>query len=138
MTGPVVVDASAGVEILAKTHRGIRLARLIPSGAAWDVPDHFVVEAAAVLRRWELAGRLTPDQAAGALGRLIRWRGNRYPLTPLLQEAWALRANLVIADALYVVLAVRLGAPLLTDDQKLAKAPTLPPGLRVLTVPTTL
>ena len=51
---------------------------------------------------------------------------------------WALRANLVIADAVYVVLAVRLGAPLLTDDQKLAKAPTLPPGLRILTVPTTL
>lgn len=133
----VVVDASAGVEILAKTPRGIRLARLIPPGVARDVPDHFVVEAAGVLRRWELAGRLTADQATAALRRLVRWRGNHYPLTPLLHDAWAFRNNLVVADALYVVLAVRLGAPLLTDDQKLANAPTLPPGLRILKLPET-
>jgi len=90
-----------------------------------------------VLRRWELAGRLSPDQAAAALGRLLRWRGDRYPLLPLLQDAWAFRSNLVIADALYVVLAVRLGAPLLTDDHKLANA-TLPRGLTLLTLPTTI
>lgn len=138
MSRPVVVDASAGAEILAKTPRGVRLAQLIPSGAARDVPEHFVVEASGVLRRWELAGRLSPDQAAAALGRLLRWRGDRYPLLPLLQDAWAFRSNLVIADALYVVLAVRLGAPLLTDDHKLANAPTLPRGLTLLTLPTTI
>ena len=134
----VVVDASAGAEILAKTPRGLRLARLIPSGAERDVPEHFVAEAGGVLRRWELAGRLTPDQAAAAVRRLIRWRGDRYPLAPLLYDAWTFRNNLVVADALYVVLAMRLGAPLLTDDHKLANAPTLPHGLRVLTLPGTI
>lgn len=133
-----MVDASAGAEILAKTPRGLRLSRLIPQGAARDVPEHFVAEAAGVLRRWELTGRLTPDQAAASLRRLLRWRGDRYPLIPLLQDAWAFRSNLVIADALYVVLAVRLGALLLTDDQRLANAPTLPPGLTVLTLPATV
>ena len=136
MSGPiVVVDASAGVEIVANTLRGARLRRLIPRGASRDVPEHFFVEAAAVLRRWELTGRLSPDQSAAALRRLVRWRGERYPLTPLLGDAWAYRNNLVVADALYVVLAVRLGADLLTDDYRLAKAPTLPRGLTVLTLP---
>lgn len=64
--------------------------------------------------------------------------GDRYALTPLLGDAWALRKNIIVADALYVVLAVRLGAPLLTDDQKLANAPTLPAGLQVLTLPATV
>ena len=85
----VVVDASAGVEIAAKTPRGERLARLIPRGASRDVPDHFSVETAAVLRRWEMTGRVTPDQASVALGRLIRWPGERYPLTPMVADAWA-------------------------------------------------
>ena len=69
-----------------------------------------------MLRRWELSGKLTGDQAPAALNRLVRWRGYRYPLTPLVQEAWTYRHNLVIADALYVVLADRLKADLITGD----------------------
>lgn len=136
MSGPiVVVDASAGAEIVANTRRGDRLRRLIPGGASRDVPEHFFVETAGVLRRWELTGRVTADQSAAALRRLIRWRGERYPVAPLLRDAWAHRYNLVIADALYVVLAVRLSADLLTDDFKPANAPNLPPGLSILTLP---
>jgi len=37
-----------------------------------------------------------------------------------------LRHNLTIADALYVVVAQHLSAPLVTADLKLAGAPTLP------------
>jgi len=74
-------------------------------------------------------------KAAAALGRLVRWPGYRYPLTPLLEEAWTYRHNLVIADALYVVLAVRLKADLITGDRRLANAPTLPSGLNVVTLP---
>lgn len=130
-----MVDASAGAEILAKTARGQRFAELIPPGARRDVPDHFVSESAGVLRRWELAGKVSPDQAGAALQRLVRWRGYRYPLAPLVEAAWAYRYNLVIADALYVVLAQRLDATLVTGDQRLANAPTLPAGLDVLTLP---
>jgi predicted nucleic acid-binding protein len=131
----VVVDASAGAEIVAKTARGERLAALIPPGSRRDIPDHFTVETAGVVRRWELSGKLTRDQAAAGLGRLVRWPGYRYPLTPLLEEAWTYRYNLVIADALYVVLAVRLNADLITGDRRLANAPNLPPGLNVVTLP---
>jgi predicted nucleic acid-binding protein len=42
---------------------------------------------------------------------------------------------MVTADALYVVLAERLGASLLTDDHKLANAPTFPPSVPRLTIP---
>ena len=94
-----------------------------------------MVEAAAVLRRWEIGGHLTQEQASAALARLLTWPGQRYPLAPLLNEAWTYRHNLVVAEALYMVLALRLGADLLTDDHKLAGSPTLPPGVKILTLP---
>ena len=45
---------------------------------------------------------------------------------PLLPEAWTMRHNLAIADALYVVVAVHAGAVLATADMRLARAPNLP------------
>jgi predicted nucleic acid-binding protein len=71
-----------------------------------------------------LTAKLSADQAGAALQRLVRWRGYRYPLTPLVEAASAYRYNLVIADALYVVLAQRLDVPLVTGDQRLANKPT--------------
>jgi hypothetical protein len=42
----VVIDASAGVEILANTAHGRGLARLLPTDAVGWVPEHFYVEVA--------------------------------------------------------------------------------------------
>ncbi len=47
-------------------------------------------------------------------------------------EAWRRRYNLTF-DATYVALAAHLDADLLTEDHKLANAPTLP--VRVLRLP---
>ena len=58
-------------------------------------------------------------------------RSEEQPLTSLADDAWGLRHNITFSDACYVVLAQRLGGPLLTTDRKLAAAPTLP--VRVLT-----
>jgi predicted nucleic acid-binding protein len=44
----------------------------------------------------------------------------------LFAEAWRHGSNLTFADATYVALAEHIGADLLTDDHKLANAPTLP------------
>ncbi len=44
----------------------------------------------------------------------------RVQLRPLLSEAWTLRDNITIADALYVVVARHLRAPLITTDARLA------------------
>jgi predicted nucleic acid-binding protein len=43
---------------------------------------------------------------------------------PLLPEAWTLRHNLIVQDAVW--LARHLDAPLLTGDRRLANAPRLP------------
>lgn len=45
-----------------------------------------------------------------------------YPTAPLLDDALALRDNFTFDDALYVVLARRLGESLATTDTRLARA----------------
>ena len=47
----------------------------------------------------------------------------RYPLGALRDRVWELRENLTAYDAVYVALAEALGAPLVTCDRALARAP---------------
>ncbi len=49
----------------------------------------------------------------------------RFPLEPLLLDAWALRHNVSAHDAFYIALARALGCPLVTCDRRLAGAPGL-------------
>ena len=122
----VVIDASAGVEIVADTRRGEVLARLIPAGSDGWVPEHFYAEVLAVLRRrWLLEGKLTESQATAAVSRLTSWHLHRASIAPLTTAAWRYRHNLTAADALYIALAENLDADFLTDDHRLAEAPTL-------------
>lgn len=71
---PVVIDASAGVELIADTVRGRALRGLLPSDAVPWAPELFYVECGAVLRRWDLNAILTPAQMAGALDQLMACR----------------------------------------------------------------
>jgi len=50
----------------------------------------------------------------------------RHPGARVVRRRMALRANVTFADAVYVALAAHLGADLLSDDGRLAKAPGLP------------
>lgn len=70
---PVVIDASAGVELAADTLRGRALRALLPADAVPWVPELFYVECGAVLRRWDLNGILTPAQVSQAIGELMAW-----------------------------------------------------------------
>ena len=75
---PVVIDASAGVEIIANTARGRGLLRLLPAEAEGWVPEHFYAEVLAVLRRRLVIDRaITEEQAAAALRRLRAWHLHR-------------------------------------------------------------
>ena len=48
MTTPVVLDASAGVEITFGTARGRALSRLLPAGATLWAPEHYFAETASI------------------------------------------------------------------------------------------
>ncbi|MHB1854016.1 MAG: hypothetical protein ACYCS2_03030 [Acidimicrobiales bacterium] len=55
-----------------------------------------------------------------ALNRILTLATLRVSTKSLLPDAWQLRANLTIGDAIYVALARRAGAPLMTADRALA------------------
>lgn len=130
MSAAVVLDASAAVEILLGTNKGAALRAAFPPQAIEWVPEVFFVEVAAVLRRAELGGHITAARAMAALSRLLVAPFQRAQVKPLLREAWSLRHNVIVPDALYVVLARHLRAPLITADIKLATAPNL--GITIL------
>ena len=88
-----------------------------------------------MLRRRTAAGLIDPGVAAGALRGLGLLVAEHYRHGPLATAAWTLRHNLTYYDALYVVLAARLGRPLLTADGRLANAPGLPCAVELVASP---
>ena len=73
-----------------------------------------------------------PSTCEAAIERLTRLHLRQVGLGPLIRPAWAYGHNMSRADALYVALAEHLGAGLLTDDLRLADAPTFPATVPVL------
>ena len=133
MTSAVVVDASAGVEILTGTDRGKRLAELIDPHMELWVPEHFYAEVFGAIRHLHVVGRrIDRHRAELAIERLLRWHIRQVGLTSLITSAWAHRFNLTGADALYVALTQRLKGQLLTDDHRLINSPHMPREMRFL------
>jgi predicted nucleic acid-binding protein len=87
----VVLDASAGAEIVAQTGTGKRLLALTPRNRIWWAPDHFHVEATGALRRMLMKDLITEDRAEVALRRLLRLPIHIASGRPLIPEAWTMR-----------------------------------------------
>ena len=121
----LVLDASAGVDLLLEPPAGIRLQEKVPRSAEWFVPEHYFVEVAGAIRRAELSEAITPARAVRAFADLQSAPLHRALVLPLLAEAWQLRSNVTVPDAVYVVLAHKLGAALVTSDGRLANAPAI-------------
>ncbi|MGO9761937.1 MAG: type II toxin-antitoxin system VapC family toxin [Solirubrobacteraceae bacterium] len=121
---PLVIDASALVELLLQSNTGTRVARAI-DGAALVAPDVVNPEVVQSLRGLERGGKLTSARASTAIARLAESELSRVPTRVLLKEMWSLRANLSSYDACYVALARALSCPLLTVDRRLTRAPGL-------------
>jgi predicted nucleic acid-binding protein len=130
VTTPVVLDASAGVEILLLTPMGRRLLAKLPLDIEEWVPELYFAEVAGVLRRQGSHHRYPKARIDTALGRLLSSPVRRVQVQPLLREARQMRQKLTVAGAVYVVMAHHLGAPLVTTDLRLAATP----GLAVSTV----
>lgn len=126
MSDDYVLDASALVlALIGKTDAADGLRQRLPTMRR-HAPHLIDAEVGNVLRRHEQGGRISAEEARTALdaGRVLI--EHRYPHAgPLAELAWTRRANLSFYDALYVALAVRLGAPLVTADARLSRAPDL-------------
>lgn len=123
----LVLDASAGVEMIARTVLGVQLAQLVPGGTTFWVPDGlFDVEVLAVLRRWDLNSILSSTQVTSSRMRFTALRLRRVAVGALVERAWQLRANITFPDACYVALAETLQCSVLTADLKLVAVPKLP------------
>ncbi len=121
---PIVIDASALVELLLRSEAGARVERAIGT-AQLVAPDVVSPEVIQTLRGLERGGKLTGARASKAVARLAESDVTCVPTKALLREMWSLRANLSAYDACYVALARALGAWLLTGDRRLARAPGL-------------
>lgn len=127
----LVVDASALVELLLNTPLGKRVGAALRGGSL-AAPAHVDAEVFSALGRLARAGHVEEHGVGRVLGQLARAPIARYAIAPLLDEAWKLRHNVAQRDALYVVTARRLGAPLVTTDGRLAGAPRLGVTVTVL------
>jgi predicted nucleic acid-binding protein len=124
----VVIDASVLVDALLVA--GPARERLASDNL--QAPELIDAELLSVLRRLVLADKLPEGHALQALATAERLGLRRHPSRCLWPRAWELRTNLSAYDALYVALAERLDAPLLTADARLAKAPELRCHVEVL------
>ena len=119
----LVVDASVLVVALADDGEDGDLARGRLRGQSLSAPELVDLEVASVLRKQLAAGALDVRRAGLALTDLAALPLQRAPHLPLLGRCWALRDNLTVYDAAYVALAESLGAPLVTADSRIARAP---------------
>ena len=124
MTMPVVVDASALVELLLQSERAPAVLQAV-GRTEMVAPDGINPEVLSTLRRLERIGELSAGRARQAIDDLLDAAVRRLPTLPLLPDAWMLRANVTSYEACYVALARNLGCPLITGDLKLSRAPEL-------------
>jgi predicted nucleic acid-binding protein len=128
---PVVIDASALVELLVQSKRAPAVLQAV-GNTEMVAPDVINPEVLSALRRLERIGKLRAGRASQAVDDLLDAGVRCFPTLPLLPEAWAMQANVSANDACYVALARDLGCPLVTGDRRLSLAPGL--GVPLITV----
>jgi predicted nucleic acid-binding protein len=129
----IVLDASALIALLIDAgHLGDWVAARV-DGDALAAPELALFETANILRRQQLAGRVTPVEATLAHEELRRLPIVTWPYPPLGGRVWQLRNNLTTYDAAYVAVAELVSAPLVTLDLRLGRASG--PTCQVLTPP---
>lgn len=123
MTAHVVCDASAIVALLVDSGPdGAWVAQQL-DGAGLGAPTLMPFEAANILRRHQLAGTISADQAAQAHADLVDLPVDEWPHRLLASRVWELRENLTVYDAAYVALAEILDDPLITLDGRIGRSP---------------
>jgi predicted nucleic acid-binding protein len=88
-------------------------------------PSLVIFESANIIRRHELAGHVSPDQAAQAHADMLDLAIEQWPYELLAMRARALRRHLSSYDASYVAVAELTGSTLVTLDRRIGRAPDL-------------
>ena len=126
----VVVDASALVAAVADAGSPGRQARERLRDCRRVAPFLIDAEVGSALRSLVLRGEFDEGNAESARLLAERMIHRRHPHHGVLAaRAWQLRQNVSFYDALYVALAERLDCPLVTADQRIARA--LPHGSQI-------
>ena len=88
------------------------------------IPELALAEVAQVLLKKERAGLLSAEEAKGVLEEILTLPLHVVGQADLMLSAASLarRLNLTIYDALFLALALKRGAPLLTGDQEMSAA----------------
>lgn len=116
-------DASALVALLLDDGPDGRWVTKALTGADLMAPSLVGFEAANIIRRHDLAGLVSRDQAAQAHADLLDLAIEHWPYEVLAGRAWELRENLSVYDAGYVALAELAEATLVTLDRGIEGAP---------------
>ena len=117
-----VVDSSVLVAALADTGPEGSWAESVLAGGALHAPELARAEAANILRRLELARKITTREAGAAFEDLLALAIDYYPFEPFAARIWALRYGLTVYDGWYVAVAEALDLPLATLDARLRRA----------------
>ncbi len=123
MTEQIVCDASALVSMLLDGGRDGEWVRTRLRDCKLVAPALVDFETSNVLRRQEAAGFVSADVAAQAHADLLDLTVERWPYELLGLRVWELRHNLSADDASYVAVAEHIGAPLISLDARLSRAP---------------
>jgi predicted nucleic acid-binding protein len=118
----IVVDASVTATALADDNPDGERIRARLAGESLVAPAVIDLEVLSVWRRQIRRGILPAWRAERATSDLVNLAIWRVAHTFLLPRCWQLRENVTAYDAAYVVLAEVLDVPLLTADERLARA----------------
>jgi predicted nucleic acid-binding protein len=119
----IVVDASAVLELLLRTEKGVKVQeRVLDSGESLHAPHLIDIEVSQTLRRLVILKELSATRGKQALEDHAALNIKRAEHKCLLERVWTLRDSITAYDAAYVVLAEALDCPLITCDAKLARS----------------
>ena len=129
----IVLDASAAVEVFARSDAGQAAVEAMAGRLPVVVPVNFDAEVFNGLRRLYLRRVLARDGLLLAVDQLSTFEAQRISMRPSLRAAARLTENFGGHDVFYALAAIERGCPLLTCDRGLARAATAA-GIEVIAV----
>lgn len=127
----VACDASALIAVLLDAGPDGQWASRAVSDHELTAPTLISFECANIIRRHELAGLVSSDQAAQAHADLLALPIEFWPYELVGDRVWELRHNLSCYDASYVAVAELIDADLITLDRRIGQAPGVRCRVRV-------